>query len=82
MYQDDSSDELSEVLDDLLLPASDIEDDAEEEEEEEEDDNDIDEEIEQVDWEWVPLFSETLFHVLLRLKWVDMLRAIWQIQLY
>ena len=82
MYQDDSSDELSEVLDDLLLPASDIEDDAEEEEEEEEDDNEDNEEIEQVDWEWVPLFSETLFHVLLRLKWVDMLRAIWQIQLY
>ena len=53
MYRDDSSDELSEVLDDLLLPASDIEDDAEEEEEEEEDDNDIDEEIEQVGWEWV-----------------------------
>ena len=48
MYQDDSSDELSEVIEDLLLPASDIEDDAEEEEEEEEDDNDIDEEIEQV----------------------------------
>ena len=97
MYQDDSSDELSEVLDDLLLPASDTEDiwqqqgedediedesEEEEEEDEDEDDNEDNEEIEQVDWEWVPLFSETLFHVLLRLKWVDMLRAIWQIQLY
>ena len=97
MYRDDSSDELSEVLDDLLLPASDTEDiwqqqgedediedesEEEEEEDEDEDDNEDNEEIEQVDWEWVPLFSETLFHVLLRLKWVDMLRAIWQIQLY
>ena len=97
MYRDDSSDELSEVLDDLLLPASDTEDiwqqqgedediedesEEEEEEDEDEDDNEDNEEIEQVDWEWVPLFSETLFHVLLRLKWVDILRAIWQIQLY
>ena len=97
MYRDDYSDELSEVLDDLLLPASDTEDiwqqqgedediedesEEEEEEDEDEDDNEDNEEIEQVDWEWVPLFSETLFHVLLRLKWVDMLRAIWQIQLY
>jgi hypothetical protein len=51
VYQDDSSDELSEVLDDLLLPASDTEDiwqqdgddqDEEDESEEDEDDDDAD----------------------------------------
>lgn len=47
MYQDDSSDELSEVLDDLLLPASDTEDiwqqDEEDESEEDEEDDSNDE---------------------------------------
>ncbi len=54
MYQDDSSDELSEVLDDLLLPASDTEDiwqqddqdeEDESEEDEEEDDSDDDQQV-------------------------------------
>ncbi len=51
MYQDDSSDELSEVLDDLLLPASDTEDiwqqddqDEEDESEEEDEEDDSDDE--------------------------------------
>jgi hypothetical protein len=54
VYQDDSSDELSEVLDDLLLPASDTEDiwqqddqdeEDESEEDEEEDDSDDDQQV-------------------------------------
>jgi hypothetical protein len=56
VYQDDSSDELSEVLDDLLLPASDTEDiwqqdgdDQDEEDESEEDDDDDDAEDDHVE---------------------------------
>ena len=40
VYQDDSSDELSEVMDDLLLPASDTDDNWFQEDEEDEDEND------------------------------------------
>ncbi len=51
MYQDDSSDEISDVLDELLLPASDVEDnwnlDDDDEEEEEEHISDKDEEQEE-----------------------------------
>ena len=45
MYQDDSSDELSEVMDDLLLPASDTDDNwfqGDEEDESDEDSDDAD----------------------------------------
>merc|ERR1712038_1442959 len=45
VYQDDSSDELSEVMDDLLLPASDTDDNwfqGDEEDESDEDSNDAD----------------------------------------
>ena len=44
MYQDDSSDELSEVLDDLLLPASDTEDIWQQDDQDEEDESEEDEE--------------------------------------
>ena len=58
VYQDESSDELSEALDDLLLPASDTEDiwqqngddvDDDDESDEEEDDDDDDDDEEQVE---------------------------------
>ena len=44
VYQDDSSDELSEVLDDLLLPASDTEDIWQQDDQDEEDESEEDEE--------------------------------------
>ena len=53
VYQDDSSDELSEVMDDLLLPASDTDDnwfqdeDEDDSDDESENDNDENSELEQ-----------------------------------
>ena len=42
MYQDDSSDELSEVMDDLLLPASDTDDNWFQDDEDPEDESETD----------------------------------------
>ena len=72
VYQDESSDELSEALDDLLLPASDTEDiwqqngddvDDDDESDEEEDDDDDDDDEEQVE-QVRRLTSKHLFIVL------------------
>jgi hypothetical protein len=73
VYQDDSSDELSEALDDLLLPASDTEDIWQQENDDDDDEDDESEEEEEEDDDEQGGVEQVLLSghpILTVLKWV------------